>query len=265
MVLSGNAGQTTAEEFEQSLKTNAQKLVEHLEEGDYKEAVMVIHAINQARDRGLYYEVGKLTRALHNSIISFQLDTARSFGSEHGEHSKIADASDRLDYVVRLTDKAANRTMDLVESSAPVVSQLGKEAAALREEWKRLQRREMTAEEFRNLSRSIMDFLERSEKHSAEVSSNLNDILMAQDYQDLTGQVIKRVITLVHDVEESLLNLVRMAGQVDRIAGIQHELPDPEERKSASQAEGPQIHADKRVDVVSGQDEVDDLLSSLGF
>lgn len=52
MVLSGNAGQTTAEEFEQSLKTNAQKLVEHLEEGDYKEAVMVIHAINQARDRG---------------------------------------------------------------------------------------------------------------------------------------------------------------------------------------------------------------------
>lgn len=265
MVLSGNPGQMTADEFELSLKSNAHKLVEHLEEGDYGKAVSVIHEINQARDRGLYYEVGKLTRALHNSIISFQLDTARSFGSDHCEHSKIGDASDRLDYVVKLTDKAANRTMDLVENSAPVVAQLGREAAVLRAEWQRLQRREMSADEFRALSRNIEAFLERSEQQSGEVAGNLNDILVAQDYQDLTGQVIKRVITLVHDVEESLLNLVRMAGQVDRIAGIEHELFEPEEKISASQAEGPQIHADKRDDVVSGQDEVDDLLSSLGF
>ncbi|GGI97339.1 protein phosphatase CheZ [Halopseudomonas pertucinogena] len=265
MVLSGNPGQTTAEEFEHSLKSNARKLVDYLEEGDYREAVMVIHEINQARDRGLYYEVGKLARALHNSIISFQLDTARSFGSDSAEHSKIADASDRLDYVVRLTDKAANRTMDLVENSAPVVAEMGREAAALRAEWQRLQRRELSAEEFRELSRNIQAFLQRSEQQSEEVSRNLNDILMAQDYQDLTGQVIKRVITLVHDVEESLLNLVRMAGQVDRIAGIEHELPAPTDKKTASKGEGPQIHADKRDDVVSGQDEVDDLLSSLGF
>ena len=270
MVLRGNPGQMTADEFELSLKSNAHKLVEHLEEGNYGKAVTVIHEINQARDRGLYYEVGKLTRALHNSIISFQLDTARSFGSdnygnENCEHSKIADASDRLDYVVKLTDKAANRTMDLVENSAPVVAKLGQEAAVLRAEWQRLQRREMSADEFRALSRNIESFLERSEQQSGEVAGNLNDILVAQDYQDLTGQVIKRVITLVHDVEESRLSLVRMAGQVDRIAGIEHTLPETEEKISASQAEGPQIHADKRDDVVSGQDEVDDLLSSLGF
>src|SRR5690554_3126874 len=117
MALSNNPGQAIADEFEHSLKNNARKLVDHLEEGDYGEAVLVIHEINQARDRSLYYEVGKLTRALHNSIINFQIDTARSFGSEHGEHSKIADASDRLDYVVRLTDKAANRTMDLDRKS----------------------------------------------------------------------------------------------------------------------------------------------------
>ena len=265
MALSGNPGQMTADEFELSLKSNAQKLVEHLEEGNYGKAVIVIHEINQARDRGLYYEVGKLTRALHNSIVSFQLDTARSFGTDHCAHSKIADASHRLDYVVTLTDKAANRTMDRGESSAPVVAQLGQEAAVLRAEWQRLQRREMSADEFRVLSRNIEAFLERSEQQSGEVAGNLNDILVAQDYQDLTGQVIKRVISLVHDVEESLLSLVRMAGQVDRIAGIEHELPETEERISASQAEGPQIHADKRDDVVSGQDEVDDLLSSLGF
>src|SRR5690606_39418025 len=105
---------------------------------------------------------------LHNSIISLQQDTALSFGSEHGEHSQIADASDRLDYVVRLTDKAANRTMDLVESSAPVVSQLGKEAAALREEWKRLQRRELPAEGFRCLCGTITVVRLRRGKHHAE-------------------------------------------------------------------------------------------------
>ncbi len=265
MVFDSNPGQATAAEFEHSLKNNARKLVDHLEEGDYREAVLVIHEINQARDRGLYHEVGKLTRALHNSILDFQMDTARSLENEVEDAPKIADASDRLDYVVKLTDKAANRTMDLVESSAPVVAELGREASTLRAEWQRLQRREMSADEFRVLSHKILAFLQRSEQQSSEVSANLNDILMAQDYQDLTGQVIKRVITLVHDVEESLLGLVRMASQVDRMAGIEHSPQAPEVKKTSQQGEGPQIHADKRDDVVSGQDEVDDLLSSLGF
>jgi chemotaxis protein CheZ len=109
------------------------------------------------------------------------------------------------------------------------------------------------------------EFLEQTEASSSKVSANLNEIMLAQDFQDLTGQVIKRVTTLVHDVEESLVNLVRMAGHVDRLAGIKHDEKQLEEKKSASGGEGPQIHADKREDVVSGQDEVDDLLSSLGF
>lgn len=264
MALSKDPGQATAQEFEHSLKDNARQLVDHLEQGDFAEALLVIHAINQARDRGLYHEVGQLTRALHNAIVNFQLDTSHAL-EDDSETSKISDASDRLDYVVQLTDKAANRTMDLVESSAPKISELGGEAAALRADWQRLQRREMAADEFRDLYKRMGDFLEKAENTSNDVSGHLNDILMAQDYQDLTGQVIKRVITLVHDVEESLLNLVRMAGQVDRITGINHPETVSETKKPSSRGEGPQIHADKREDVVSGQDEVDDLLSSLGF
>ncbi|SDR95972.1 chemotaxis protein CheZ [Halopseudomonas xinjiangensis] len=264
MALSKDPGQATAQEFEHSLKDNARQLVEFLEKGQFGEAILVIHAINQARDRGLYHEVGQLTRALHNSIVNFQIDTSHALG-DSGEVSKISDASDRLDYVVKLTDKAANRTMDLVESSAPIVSDLGQEASALKADWDRLQRREMAATEFRDLYRRIGEFLEKTEKSSAQVSSHLNDILIAQDYQDLTGQVIKRVTALVHDVEESLVNLVRMAGQVDRLAGIDHAEPKREEKKTSDRGEGPQIHADIREDVVSGQDEVDDLLSSLGF
>ncbi|HDZ55266.1 MAG TPA: protein phosphatase CheZ [Pseudomonas xinjiangensis] len=264
MALSKDPGQATAQEFELSLKEHAQQLVELLEKGQFGEAILVIHSINQARDRGLYYEVGQLTRALHNSIVNFQIDTSQVLG-EGSEVSKISDASDRLDYVVKLTDKAANRTMDLVESSAPIVSELGQEAYALRAEWERLQRREMAAGEFRDLYKRIGEFLEKTEQSSATVSAHLNDILIAQDYQDLTGQVIKRVTTLVHDVEESLVNLVRMAGQVDRIAGIDHAKSSQDTKKTSDRGEGPQIHADTREDVVSGQDEVDDLLSSLGF
>lgn len=264
MALSKDTGQATAQEFEHSLKDNARQLVDLLEQGQFGEAILVIHAINMARDRGLYHEVGQLTRALHNAIVNFQLDTTQALGEE-AETTRISDASDRLDYVVTLTDKAANRTMDLVDASAPIVADLGQEAAALRADWERLQRREMAAGEFRDLYRRMGDFLEKTEKSTAEVSGQLNEIVMAQDYQDLTGQVIKRVITLVHDVEESLLNLVRMAGQVDRMAGIEHQKPNPEAKKVSPKGEGPQIHADKREDVVSGQDEVDDLLSSLGF
>lgn len=264
MALSKDPGQVTAQEFEASLKDNAQQLVKLLEEGNFAEAILVIHTINQARDRGLYHEVGQLTRALHNSIVNFQIDTSHAL-DKRNEVSKISDASDRLDYVVKLTDKAANRTMDLVESSAPVISELSQEAASLRADWQRLPRREMAADEFRGLYQRIGEFLDKTEQSSATVSSHLNDILIAQDYQDLTGQVIKRVTALVHDVEESLVNLVRMAGQVDRLAGIDHGTSSEKTKKTSDRGEGPQIHADTREDVVSGQDEVDDLLSSLGF
>ncbi|MFN3579899.1 MAG: protein phosphatase CheZ [Pseudomonas sp.] len=264
MALSKDPGQATAQEFEHSLKDNARQLVDYLEKGQFGEAILVIHAINQARDRGLYHEVGQLTRALHNAIVNFQIDTSHALG-DAADVSKISDASDRLDYVVQLTDKAANRTMDLVESSAPLVAGLAQEASSLRADWQRLQRREMEPGEFRDLYRRVGEFLDKTESSSSEISAHLNDILIAQDYQDLTGQVIKRVTTLVHDVEESLVNLVRMAGHVDRMAGIEHGKNDAETKKISTKGEGPQIHADKREDVVSGQDEVDDLLSSLGF
>ncbi len=84
-------------------------------------------------------------------------------------------------------------------------------------------RREVGAEEFRELARRVDGFLARSSTENRAVASNLNDILLAQDYQDLTGQVIKRVTQLVTEVESNLLKLVLMASQVDRFAGIEHD------------------------------------------
>ncbi|MGV6393910.1 protein phosphatase CheZ [Pseudomonas caspiana] len=257
---------TSMGEFESTLKKHANELVASLEKGRFGDAVQLIHELNQARDRGLYQEIGKLTRELHSAIVNFQIDPNMP---QAEEVSQITDATERLSYVVRLTEGAANRTMDLVEESTPLMNGLSTDAKALSADWGRFMRREVGADEFRELARNVEGFLSRTEKDSHQVAAHLNDILLAQDFQDLTGQVIKRVTQLVTEVESNLLKLVLMASHVDRFAGIQHDEEsiraekDPE--KHVKQGEGPQIHADKREDVVSGQDDVDDLLSSLGF
>ena len=253
-------------ELESTLKSNARDLVDSLEQGNFGAAVQLINELNKVRDRGLYHEVGKLTRELHNAIVNFQLDPRMPHAQEL---SQIADATERLNYVVTMTEKAANRTMDLVEQSAPLVNDLSDEAQSLSVEWGRFMRREIGADGFRELAKRVELFLARSERDGAKLSGHLNDILLAQDYQDLTGQVIKRVTQLVTEVESNLLKLMLMASQVDRFAGIQHShdvlRAEQEKLKEPSRGEGPQIHADKRDDVASNQDDVDDLLSSLGF
>jgi len=258
--------ESTLGEFESTLKKHAHELVESLERGQFGDAVQLIHELNQTRDRGLYREVGKLTRELHSAIVNFQIDPGMP---QAEEVSQITDATERLAYVVKLTEAAANRTMDLVENSTPLVNAMGHEAKALSTDWGRFMRREVGAEEFRELARRVDSFLTRSETQNSIVSSNLTDILLAQDYQDLTGQVIKRVTQLVTEVESNLLKLVLMASQVDRFAGIEHDRDalraENNSQKNQAKGEGPQIHADTRNDVVSGQDDVDDLLSSLGF
>lgn len=255
-------------DLESTLKTHAAKLVENLERGRFGEAVRLISELSEVRDRGLYQEVGKLTRELHNAIVNFEIDMA---GAEHAEDemSQITDATQRLNYVVTMTEKAANRTMDLVEQSAPLANDLAEDARVLHQDWQKFMRKELSASAFRDLAKRVDAFLGRVDKSNAQLSANLSDILLAQDFQDLTGQVIKRVTALVTEVEDNLVKLVMMASSVDRYVGIEHDheqlREEAKQDKPASAGEGPQMNADKREDVVSGQDDVDDLLSSLGF
>ena len=175
----------------------------------------------------------------------------------------MTDASDRLAYVVQMTGQAANRTMDLVEESMPVANAMRDEATALRDEWQRLRRREMQPAEFRELYGRIDNFFVSLTQDADTIYSSLSEILLAQDFQDLTGQVIQRVTTLVKDVEEQMLSLVVMASHVDKLTGTVHQIEG--RAVSAEQGVGPPMKAEEREDVVSGQNDVDDLLSSLGF
>jgi chemotaxis protein CheZ len=159
--------------------------------------------------------------------------------------------------------------MDMVDEAAPIAMNLGQEASSLRAEWARLKRREMGPDEFRQLYDRMDDFLKQMVTGTEQLSKNLQDIVLEQGFQDLTGQVLKRVIGLINDVEKDLVSLVRIAGQVEEIAGLSNDsetLDHDKEimNKRKVEAEGPQINKE-RADVMSGQDDVDDLLSSLGF
>ncbi|NLZ78588.1 MAG: protein phosphatase CheZ [Gammaproteobacteria bacterium] len=257
---------SSEDDFMSAVALHAPQLQQSLEQGDLEAAAQIIAQISQVRESALYREVGRLTRELHTAIIDFDIDPSNPHAKEM---SQITDASERLQYVVTLTDDAANSALDLVEQSAPLVTYISYEAQSLIEDWQRFMRRDMQAEEFRVLAKRVADFLSRSLHDSDQLSANLNAIMMAQGFQDLTGQVIKRVMTLIADIETNLVKLCVMAGQVDRVAGIEHSSEDLRKKhtkdKNSSAGEGPQMHAQTRDDVVTDQVDVDDLLSSLGF
>jgi chemotaxis protein CheZ len=148
--------------------------------------------------------------------------------------------------------------------NGPLSGEIREQARQIGDEWQRFRRREMEPAEFRELCRRLEQFLDQVAGNADRVSSNLSEILLAQDFQDLTGQVIQKVTTLVREVEENLVKLVVMASNVDRITGIVHDLGTEGAQQPSTDGVGPQIDAD-REDVVSSQDDVDDLLSSLGF
>lgn len=256
-------------EFVLELKECAKLLAEKLQNNQFEDASVVIQTITQARDRHIFQSVGRLTRGLHNAIVNFNVDADLSKEPPRIQTSDIHDASNRLSYVIELTQKAAEKTMDMVDEAAPIAMNLGQEAGSLREEWARLKRREMTLNEFKALYDRMDQFLGHMVTGTGQLNKNLQDIVLEQGFQDLTGQVLKRVIGLINEVEKDLVSLVRIAGQVEEITGLANDretlaLDQEVIQKRKTEAEGPQINKE-RADVVAGQDEVDDLLSSLGF
>jgi len=230
-------------------------LLAHLENNEIEDAQELIDALATDGDEDLFVEIGKLTRNLHEALTNFQMDSRITDIAA----SEIPDAKERLNYVIEKTEEAANKTMDKVEGCTELSNNMAKDAGDLLSEWKKLYSRELAPGEFRELCKRIELHLQKNKDDAQLLHSDLNDVLMAQDYQDLTGQVIRQVITLVHDVEESMINIIKMFGSMDGYNLAKDKAP------SKKGVEGPVVDFKKRDDVVNGQDEVDDLLSSLGF
>jgi len=250
-----------SDDTKSKIMAHAKDIVKKLEMGDPVEAFKVLEDLNRTRDHTLFLELGRLTRSLHNAITEFHIDINMKQQNQQ-EISRIADASERLNYVISLTENAANKTMDKVEEAIPTANKIRSDAEDLKFEWDRVLKGQVGPAQFRELHKKMGMFIDGTIVSSESLGNNLSDILIAQDYQDLTGQVIKRVIQLVRELEHSLVELVKTAGTVEELAGIKKAR---QKEKSSIQAEGPIIKKDQRTDVVSGQDDVDDLLSSLGF
>lgn len=253
---------TLSEENHDALVESARVLLEKLEEGESEEAMKIIGELYEERDSSLYYEIGRLTRLLHSAISNFHIDMKLP-DTDEKQISRLKGASDRLDYVITLTENAANKTLDKVESAEVVARDFEEGARAILPAWKRLKATGMSPEEFRSLYKEIDVYLGSVVGNSSHLHEQLTDILLAQDFQDLSGQVLRRVIALVTEIEDNLVDLVKMASAVEAIAGVPAE--DPMDLKDQIVGEGPIINAEERVDVMADQDEVDELLSSLGF
>ncbi|MGL6296114.1 MAG: protein phosphatase CheZ, partial [Plesiomonas sp.] len=112
---------------------------------------------------------------------------------------------------------------------------------------------------FKTLCIELDTFLKLTQQQSDQLRTQLTEILMSQDFQDLTGQIIRRVTGLVGEVEQHLITIMKSFGMPE------NEQPEEITREQAISAEGPIHDREKRSDVVQNQDDVDDLLSSLGF
>lgn len=234
----------------------AKALVSALEAGDNESANQILVGVTNPEQKELFAEIGKLTRQLHDSLTNFQLDPKIA----NLATDDIPDAKERLNYVMSMTEQAANKTMDAVDSSLPLADKINNDIATLKPEWDKLMQRQLELGEFKSLCYALNDFLQVAEKDAAQIHLYMTEIMMAQDFQDLTGQVIKRVIELVKEVEDSLIHLLTVFGEPSK-----ESINEVEAIDDNNGVEGPIIDAENREDAVSNQDEVDDLLSSLGF
>ena len=168
----------------------------------------------------------------------------------------IPDARDRLSYVARMTEQAAERVLNATDVAMPLQTALATEAGALGAQWKEALLKASLKSEYNQVAAQTLAFLEMTEKHTSETKALLMDIMMALDFQDLTGQVIKKITFLAQDLEKQLLQVL-----IDFSPESVKKEPDI----NTSLMNGPIIDVEKAVDAVASQEQVDDLLDSLGF
>jgi len=241
----------------------ARALVQELESGNMPAAEGLIERLSHIREQSLFQELGKMTRQLHDSLNSFALDSRMQSLAE----SDIPDAKARLNHVIEMTEASANRTLNAVEDTLPISEHLQSVANNLHEKWDRFRNKDMNVEEFRGMSKEIDEFLRVTKDDAGQINSNLSEVMMAQEFQDLTGQILRRVITLVQEVEDNLVELIRLSGGIEKeTESGSSAVSDTKKTEDILSGVGPQVPGVGDGDsVVSGQDEVDDLLSSLGF
>lgn len=193
--------------------------------------------------------IGHMTRALHESLRGLGLDKLIEKAA-----SDIPDARDRLDYVARLSEQAAKRVLDATDAAGPVQDAIETRSGELAGAWQALLDQGATEQDWRALAQRTIAGLDESRAGACATRAQLMDIMMAQDFQDLTGQVIGRITGIAQNLEKQLVQVLIDFAPSEIRREIDNGLLN-----------GPQIKPEGKSEVVADQGQVDDLLDSLGF
>ncbi|MCK9202366.1 MAG: protein phosphatase CheZ [Gallionella sp.] len=201
--------------------------------------------------------LGHMARTLHNTLRELGLNEE----IEKVVSSTIPDARDRLNYVATMTQQAAERVLNATDTAQPIMEKLGSKSARLSGQWQMLFDKKLDVEQFKYLVLQTRDFLDNEVPlQTKATNAQLMEIMMAQDFQDLTGQVIKKIVDVTQKMEQQLVQLLLESAppEVKAEFGVKSEF-------DAGLQNGPVINPAGRNDIVTSQDQVDDLLASLGF
>jgi chemotaxis protein CheZ len=215
-----------------------------------KHAAISVIAGNEVDSSKVIKQIGQMARTLHDTLRELGLNKEIEKAA-----ASIPDARDRLNYVATLTQQAAERVLNATDAAQPVLEKMEIESHRLAGQWQMLFEKKLDVEQFKNLVTQTHAFLYEVPKQTKMTNAYLLEIMMAQDFQDLTGQVIKKIIEVTQSMENELLALL-----------VENASPSVRaELESGSLLNGPIINPKGRTDIVTSQDQVDDLLESLGF
>ena len=198
-------------------------------------------------DKPMFERLGGIVRLLHDSLRELGYDKALTEAS-----SQIVDAQDRLEYVATLTEQAANKVLNTLDEGMPAQDVLSKKAKDMDGRWTALFDGKLSLEEFKALAGDSRQFAQAVAEATEAEKARLLEIMMAQDFQDITGQLIKKVVNITKTVEHELAQLLR-------------DNAPAEVREKLAQKPVPLMQGPSVPSVALDQDNVDDLLADLGF
>jgi len=206
------------------------------------EDIAAMKADSLAVSPEVFQQLGNITRVLHDTMQQLGVMPKLQTATEG-----LPDARSRLSYIATKTADAANKVLNTVDAAKLEHRQIADATRRMAQQ--------IVADPVKAVATgAVMNFVQEVETSTKRIDDHLTDIMMAQDFHDLTGQVVAKVVTLANDLEDSLVKLL-----------IQVVPEGVREQVDPSVLNGPVVNPEGRTDVVTDQGEVDDLLASLGF
>ena len=232
-------------------RTRGLQQVAEPDRGADNDARLAPRAANASDAEGqgdVHHRLGHLTRLLHDTLCELGYDKAVTSLVQG-----LPDARDRLNYIARLTGQAAEKALNCVDRGQALQAAIGTDAKSLAQDWERVFGQRLSVDEFRTVAQRTREYLQSVPRRTDEIGTVFTDIMMAQDFHDLTGQVIMKIVDLAKYTEKQLIELLLETTPPELRAEMEYHLA------------GPAVNVEGRQDVVTSQQQVDDLLGKLGF